>query len=63
MKWEYKVLKLEATGFFGGKVDAEAFEGYMNNLGRNGWELVTAFDTNQSYGQTRDVVAVFKRQR
>ncbi|MBN1818699.1 MAG: DUF4177 domain-containing protein [Sedimentisphaerales bacterium] len=63
MIWEYKVLKLETTGFLGAKLDADAFEAYMNNLGRDGWELVTAFDTNQAYGETRDVVAVFKRQR
>lgn len=61
MNWEYKVLKLGTSGFFGGKVDAEGFEAHINNLGREGWELVCAFDTNSSYGQTRDVVVLFKR--
>ena len=49
--------------FFGGKLDTEAFDTYLNELGREGWELVNAFDTNQSYGASRDVVAVFKRPR
>jgi hypothetical protein len=33
----------------------------MNELGSQGWELVTGFDTNKSYGETRDVVVIFKR--
>ncbi len=61
MNWEYKVLKLATGGILGGKVDAEGFEAHINNLGHEGWELICAFDTNQSYGQTRDVVVLFKR--
>lgn len=63
MHWEYKTIKLAAGGFLGGKLDEEAFDRMLNDLGRNGWELVAAFDTNQSSGQSRDVVAIFKRQR
>ncbi len=61
MKWEYKSLKLGTTGLLGGKIDADNLDTYMNNLGEEGWELVAAFDTNQAYGQTRDVVLIFKR--
>jgi hypothetical protein len=35
----------------------------MNTLGEAGWELVTGFDTNIAYGQTRDVVVIFKREK
>ena len=61
MIWEYKTVKLGATGLFGGKVDESKLDALMNDLGRNGWELAAAFDTNQDYGATRDVVAIFKR--
>ncbi len=61
MKWEYKSIKLATQGFLGGRLDEERFDMFMNSLGQQGWELVTAFDTNQAYGQTRDVIAVFKR--
>ena len=61
--WEYKTIALEAHGFLGGKLDRPKFEALLNELGRDGWELVNAFDTNQGHGQTRDVIAVFKRQR
>jgi hypothetical protein len=62
MKWEYKTIKLRATGFFGGKFDEAQFDRMINDLGAQGWELTAAFDTNEGYGNTRDVVAIFKRQ-
>ena len=61
MKWEYKTIKLGASGFFGGKVNEGELDTEMNQLGEQGWELVNAFDTNQTHGATRYVVAVFKR--
>ena len=61
MKWEYQTLKLRATGLMGGKFDAAQLDRAMNDLGQQGWELVTAFDTNEAYGSPRDVVVLFKR--
>ena len=61
MKWEYKTIKLATTGFAGGKLDETRLEHFMNELGAQGWELVSAFDTNQLRGETRDVVVIFKR--
>ena len=61
MKWEYKTIELATTGFSGGRLNERLLDERMNELGEEGWELVSAFDTNQSYGASRDVVAVFKR--
>jgi hypothetical protein len=63
MKWEYNVIKLDASGFWisQGQVDEAALEDALNGLGAQGWELVSAFDTNRGGGGTRDVIAVFKR--
>ena len=63
MKWEYKTIKLAATGFVGGKIDELKLDAMMNDLGSQGWEMVAALDTNQCDGQTRDVVVIFKRGR
>ena len=63
MRWEYKTVKLATTGFLGGKLDELKLDALMNQLGAEGWELVSAFDTAVCYGATRDVVAVFKRPR
>jgi len=61
--WEYKTIKLGTQGMLGGKLDEEKLDALMNKLGREGWELAAAFDTNQAYGASRDVVAIFKRPR
>jgi Domain of unknown function (DUF4177) len=64
MKWEYITVLFTATGFWlGGKLDGEAFNSKLNELGADGWELVSVFDTNMLQGQTRDVIAVLKRPR
>lgn len=63
MRWDYKTVHFEPGGFFGGKLDFEAFDSRLNLLGAEGWELVNVFDTNQGQGTTRFVVAVFKRPR
>ena len=61
MQWEYRTVKLGARGVPGGIVDTDDFEKHLNELGEQSWELVAAFDANQSGGQTRDVIAVLKR--
>ncbi len=62
IRWEYKTIKLATKGFSGGKLDTDKLDMYMNEMGRDGWELAVGFDTNQAYGSTRDVVVIFKRQ-
>ena len=63
MRWEYKTVKLKATGLMGGKTDEAKLDAMMDELGGQGWELAAAFDTNELYGNTRDVVVIFKRPR
>lgn len=63
MQWEYKTVKLGTRGIVGGKLDEVELDRGLNELGSQGWELVTAFDTNQYQGSTRDVVLILKRQR
>ncbi len=33
----------------------------FDQLGQEGWELVSVFDTNSAYGESRWIVATFKR--
>ena len=62
MKWEYLSVAFVTSGFWvGGKLDGDAFNSELNKLGREGWDLVSIFDTSAASGQTRDVFAVFKR--
>jgi hypothetical protein len=63
MKWEYTTLMFEGSGWFSvGNLDGEKFNGRLNELGEQGWELVSVFDTNRHEGGTKDVIAVLKRQ-
>ncbi len=62
-QWEYKTLEFATTGFSGGLLDIRSFNDALNEYGEHGWELVNCFDTNQSYGASRKVIAVMKRQR
>lgn len=61
--WEYKTIKLETKGILGGILDVNQFDSYLNQLGAEGWELVSTFDTNQVEGVSREAIAVFKRRR
>jgi hypothetical protein len=62
MKWEYRTVMFEASGWFlGGELDGEKFNARLNQLGEEGWELTSVFDTNVQGGRSRDIVAVLKR--
>jgi len=63
MTWEYRTAVVAAEGFMGGKVNEEKLARRLNELGRDGWEAVTSFDTDMGSGQTRDIVVIFKRSR
>lgn len=62
VQWEYKTLEFTTTGFSGGILNINEFNNTLNNYGNDGWELVSCFDTNQSHGASRKVIAVLKRQ-
>ncbi|MDD3867773.1 MAG: DUF4177 domain-containing protein [Eubacteriales bacterium] len=60
-KYEYKTLFTDAKGFLGGQVNQNDFQTELNELGSQGWELVSTVASAQSYGSTRWIISVFKR--
>jgi hypothetical protein len=62
-QWEYTTALLEVSGWVSTKVDPEAVSAELNRYGAQGWELVSAFDVNDSNGRTSKIVALFKRAR
>lgn len=62
-KFEYKVIAYDTTGFFGGNVDTEELESRLDQLGNDGWEMVSSASTNQSYGSSKSLVFIFKRKK
>ena len=62
-KFEYKVVVYPTEGLFGGSVDNKQFEKQLNQIGNDGWELVSCTNTNQAYGKSKSIVCVFKRKK
>lgn len=60
-KFEYKVVTYDPNGFLGGNVKIDQIEDQLNQLGNEGWELVSCTSSNQSYGSTKSLVCIFKR--
>ena len=59
--WEYKTVELKTVADT--SLNEEKLDRYMNDLGAQGWELVPGFCVNQVWGSTREIVAVFKREK
>lgn len=61
MKWEYQTVKLGVATVWGVKFDENDAQNFANDLGAQGWELVSAFSVNEGAGSTQEVVFIFKR--
>jgi hypothetical protein len=61
-KFEYQTIIIEPKGIFGGKINADSFTQTLNNMGKQGWELVNAVSSNEAYGGTKNIVCIFKRE-
>jgi hypothetical protein len=61
--WDYKTIHMEAGGLVSPKLDQASLESQLNELGREGWELVGVVGTNDHGGKTRTILAVLKRPR
>ena len=62
MRWEYFVHVFNVQGMFStGHVNPREMQDAMNYYGQQGWELVSAFDTNSGQGGSCLVVLTFKR--
>lgn len=62
-KWEYKTVKFQTKGFWGGILEESSFNMELNRYGDDGWEVISCFDTSQHEGGSREVIVVFKRKK
>jgi len=61
-RWQYHTHSIQSGGVFvTGAVDTKRVSHDLNWYGEQGWELVSAFDTNAGHGGTHLLVFVFKR--
>jgi hypothetical protein len=63
--WEYNVVTVALSkDFFGRPADeSERLRAQLDELGAQGWELVSSFDTNYTKGGSAQIVFVLKRPR
>lgn len=59
-KFEYKVVKVDAKGFWSSTVTPTDMEVLLNQLGQDGWDLITAFNTSIYESKVGNVM-IFKR--
>ena len=61
-RWQYTMLTVDVYRFARGPhVDVTQISARLDQLGGEGWELVSMIDVNAGQGGTCDLVAVFKR--
>jgi hypothetical protein len=60
MQWEYRTVQYNRRSFLSGRVDPIKLNMRLNELGRDGWELVNV-ENMTGWGMPA-VIAVFKRQ-
>ena len=60
--WEYRTEIINAkTSFMGGKFNSQELDKKLNELGKQDWELVSFATSNQGFGDSRSIIAIFKR--
>ncbi|HWK55104.1 MAG TPA: DUF4177 domain-containing protein [Hyphomicrobiales bacterium] len=62
MRWEYKVVRFKKGSFMTGQLDMQELEQQLNELGREGWELVSIAPVGL-HRFSRELAVALKRQR
>ena len=61
-KFEYTMLEVPTKGFWARKIDYEALTSTLNELGKKGWEAVSATNSTAYQSGTSTVIIILKRE-
>ena len=61
VKFEYKILEIPVGGFWGGRINTQEVADKLNELGRQGWDVISSVDTNMWRGASRNLIVILKR--
>jgi hypothetical protein len=60
-RWEYRVILIGTEGLFGPKVNVEQIGTYLNQVGEDGWELISTTPITRGDGRTSELLCILKR--
>lgn len=60
-RWEYHVLSLDTRGIFGANVDIQSLYTRLNELGDQGWEVISSSPVTAGQGHAQEILFVLKR--
>lgn len=60
--FEYKTITIHPKGTWSSKFDTNEIDKILNEMGQDGWELVSMEDKNFGYGSTECFYYTFKRE-
>ncbi len=59
-KFKYKTITIYPKGTWSSKFDPEMIDEILNEMGQEGWELISMEDKNFGYGSTECFYYTFK---
>ncbi len=61
MKWQYQTIEFNFKGTFSSTIDMDSVEATLNQLGNQGWELIT-FNLNHGHLNSKvAAIAILKK--
>jgi hypothetical protein len=63
IRWEYKSIEFNTSGWLSLNYDPSTVDAKLNQLGKDGWELVSTTGLNEHYGRTIRLVVFLRRPR
>lgn len=61
-KFTYKVLDVPSKGFWGGSINYQELTDKLNDLGQQGWEVVSMGATNMYSHATKALLVILKKE-
>ncbi len=58
----YRVEQFWTGGFFFGKINEKEVEAKINELAKEGWEVVSTAALNRFFGETHNFIVTFKKE-
>ncbi|MBN2259897.1 MAG: DUF4177 domain-containing protein [Clostridiales bacterium] len=62
MAYSYRIEMYKTNGLFSGKIEKNEVEAKLNELSKDGWEIVTSCVTNRFFGESHQVIYTLKKE-